>query len=990
MVPSHPSLLVPVVPSSASLPSAHALASLAPAGTVEAPAPTHFIAPTEASQALIHAPNVLSTSANIPLSAPASTVSVPLGLVALQSLPSASSLAAPSATSSNPVKSLALLCSAGSQAQAQAQACRDGGDRGQKHGDVPSSAPILSAPTGTPLNSALPSRSTSVQECISSSACAGGQSKSAGASSVAGAAAVSAAAPLALAPPPHPTAPTHTLAPASSSSASAACAHTHDASAPHVAGVDARAVSSAPLLPDTPLAALTSALAAAFAKGKHDSSRSAAHDAQHYTAPAVASDAMQVDADDAPEAAVASSIARWNLGQPACCLVLDASRLPAGEPAALAHLHALLAVPTTDVATSLAMVRAWLPQLTHTLRHVLAEPAHGRLHLEFHDHSDLAAALAATPALVRCGTLPTPVAWRQSAPLVCGPQRHEVPELLQLSCTPTEQRELQHLQPAIAELLRDMSLEHTSHWFPSSHDPRRVGTGRLVVNVLPRAADEASLAALISRVHEKYRLWGGLVAVHAPKMPSLSRCSECGTLGHGSRTCPAYRGLAIRLLFRHPVTAHRMHTLQAGLGARACFLGNGVSRVQPHRKVTMLFDVDCRSAKALAPLQTMLLQLSRDGASALELPPHPVDVNRRMQECRECGASDREHVCPFALTPALAKLRGGPEAQQPAARPPLLAAAGPAPNGAGSAARGSAPAARAPGDKMCGSWRNIKTCLRRNRGQRCSFEHPPDHSPAAQCCNQFLKSGQCQYGSTCKFAHVASVAEVAQAPSQAQAGAVAPVPAPAPAHAARAAAAVPAPAAAAPSSAPAPAPAPAPVPASAPMPAPASLAAAVQVQGSAAAPAASASEAADGFQLQKNKTRARGKRPATDLESAEPSGKIGQPSSFAALGALMEEDSDPAASAHSTRTGGSPPRRTISSLSTLASPTKDACTEGRKKQKSSDAPTRTAATRTAPQDPGRGRTAAASKRTNSPSDSSSSASHRATASPSRSGSSTHQ
>src|SRR5665648_1037800 len=62
-------------------------------------------------------------------------------------------------------------------------------------------------------------------------------------------------------------------------------------------------------------------------------------------------------------------------------------------------------------------------------------------------------------------------------------------------------------------------------------------------------------------------------------------------------------------------------------------LGNGVSRVQPHRKVTMLFDVECRSAKALGPLQTMLLQLSRDGASALELPPHPVDVNRRMQEC---------------------------------------------------------------------------------------------------------------------------------------------------------------------------------------------------------------------------------------------------------------------------------------------------------------------------------------------------------------------
>jgi hypothetical protein len=55
---------------------------------------------------------------------------------------------------------------------------------------------------------------------------------------------------------------------------------------------------------------------------------------------------------------------------------------------------------------------------------------------------------------------------------------------------------------------------------------------------------------------------------------------------------------------------------------------------------------------------------------------------------------------------------------------------------------------------MCRSWRANKTCSRKDSGRPCSFDHPADYAlPPDDCCRNFFRTGNCNYGSHCKFTH---------------------------------------------------------------------------------------------------------------------------------------------------------------------------------------------------------------------------------------------
>jgi hypothetical protein len=56
---------------------------------------------------------------------------------------------------------------------------------------------------------------------------------------------------------------------------------------------------------------------------------------------------------------------------------------------------------------------------------------------------------------------------------------------------------------------------------------------------------------------------------------------------------------------------------------------------------------------------------------------------------------------------------------------------------------------------MCRSWRANKTCSRKDSGRPCSFDHPADYAlPPDDCCRNFFRTGNCNYGSQCKFTHI--------------------------------------------------------------------------------------------------------------------------------------------------------------------------------------------------------------------------------------------
>ena len=350
------------------------------------------------------------------------------------------------------------------------------------------------------------------------------------------------------------------------------------------------------------------------------------------------SGASMVDAAAPAGAALpspSSALALWAASQEqAHCLVIDAARFPEGGD----DMQQLQAVLATDVSSEvLPLLLRWLPALDAcdvACAYVEVRGATRLLHINLRTRDGLAAALRAVPSLVRCGTLPVQSsshAWSGPRCKACGPARHQLPEMLQLTCTPASPKAHEHLQRDVTELLASVQLQDSTWWFPSSHEPRRTGVAHLTINVVPRAASEAEVGAAIARIHDKARLWGGLVRAHAPNSPSLSRCRDCDALGHATGACPRFQGIAVRLLFSSPLPYASMLELSTLLGARDGFLGQGGDKM-PHRKVTLLFP-----QQEEQQLAARLLDISLSLAHLLHVPPYVVDVAQRQRECRECG-----------------------------------------------------------------------------------------------------------------------------------------------------------------------------------------------------------------------------------------------------------------------------------------------------------------------------------------------------------------
>ena len=530
-----------------------------------------------------------------------------------------------------------------------------------------------------------------------------------------------------------------------------------------------------------PFAAAVASLQAAFSQA----SRPAASSAQSAAAPAAGVAACT-------GAAGGAGVAQWAAAAgPAHCLVLDADRLTAGSDEEV-QMKAILAASSEDV---LELVLRWMPSL-RGCGAVCAwvEAPLRRLHVNLPTHAALADALVAAPLLVRCGSLPA-AAWR-GAGRVCGLQRHALPEMLQLTCVPTRPPQgpaAEQLQPELTRLLAAMQLHETCSWHPSSHLPSRHGVQSITLNVLPRHASLAALAATIERVHGKHELWGGVVRVHAPNTPSLTRCRDCAQLGHAVNACPRYAGVAWRLLFKQPQSYASMQGLCALLQASDGYVGHAAGLYIPHRKVTLLFRID--------PTDDAAVQQMVNGCCSSLRSPAACSTSRRLP-CRRgtACASAASATASTTRTPAPSRRRsrlpcapGRSSSSSSAAastcgtarvecssgwrccRRPAVPSARLGFGGCSSAAARPPPPAK-PG--MCKSWHKTKSCPRMQSGQRCGHAHPADHQPPH--CFEFAKSGSCSRRDNCRFPHIAAAAlQLQQQPAPAPAPAAAP-PAPVP------------------------------------------------------------------------------------------------------------------------------------------------------------------------------------------------------------------
>ena len=182
-----------------------------------------------------------------------------------------------------------------------------------------------------------------------------------------------------------------------------------------------------------------------------------------------------------------------------------------------------------------------------------------------------------------------------------------------------------------------------------------------------------------------------------------------------------------------PATYAQVEQLRTLVQARAAFLGQDFSVRKPHRKVTLLFDLDESDAAQVTAVTKRIAELIQGISSKLHPSDNPriVDVAARFRECQECSflPADRNdsHICPW---PVRGMIRQEPLLQRPvqhpdagAAPPPrrqLLVvprarqvggsaapgAPAPAPAAASSVSAAGAPSA----DNMCTHWRRNKKC----------------------------------------------------------------------------------------------------------------------------------------------------------------------------------------------------------------------------------------------------------------------------------------
>ena len=230
----------------------------------------------------------------------------------------------------------------------------------------------------------------------------------------------------------------------------------------------------------------------------------------------------------------------------------------------------------------------WLPEIdAESIAVVLAigrDAAARRVHVQFHSRDGFAVALKACRALIQCSALhPGPKSSWDNRATYCGPARHELPEKLELLCQPTDGQahSASELDAALPHLLQTMQLDVTSRWLPSStygavQNAAGATLSRVVVHALPRLVGLADLAALVQRINEgKHLLWGGVIKISAPNIPSLARCKQCqavrpqrGNLPQVLRTCGALRLQGSCALLLPPEAAASHNSKLRRLGQR--------------------------------------------------------------------------------------------------------------------------------------------------------------------------------------------------------------------------------------------------------------------------------------------------------------------------------------------------------------------------------------------------------------------------------------
>ena len=559
-------------------------------------------------------------------------------------------------------------------------------------------------------------------------------------------------------------------------------------SAPGV-GAGAAPVPSASAAPSASVQARFAAAARAF--HQDDSSASSAA-AQH--------DAMEVDGSGGSASSfkdLASLVALVTSSAATHCLVVDHLRV---APPDLPKLGNCLNVALTQAERKEAVLE-WLPKIDEDgLGAVFVE--HQRLHLHFKEHRHLALALKEVPWLVRCGATGS-----SSWSLNCyGVARHQLPEALRFKCSnPADvPSSIAKQQSAMKELVAEMGIEERGIW-QSSSDVYDIKTNpRFAFWVLPRETNPVALVALIERVHRKHKLFGAFVDVQGMNLPPLMRCSECHTLGHSSSTCPLFGGVAVRLVFKMPMSP----VVFAGFvrlvpDVRSAMLGNiyinaTTSGVTSH-KATLFFNADESTPEKKQQFEELLLELGRQAGAMLHQAPHRITMREaeRRQECTTCGAREKEHGCPFRKSgPVRSRAPEQPAQQQQQQQQQQQRAtqaqgsAAPSKAGGASHAAGSPAVSKQKTAGMCGTWRTLKVCSRNG----CTQQHPKDWFPIPNrdqpVCRDFYSSGNCKF-QQCKYEHwslaqeqakqaaqLATVAPAAAAAAGKSAAAVQPAPAP--------------------------------------------------------------------------------------------------------------------------------------------------------------------------------------------------------------------
>lgn len=464
-------------------------------------------------------------------------------------------------------------------------------------------------------------------------------------------------------------------------------------------------------------------------------------------------------------AAPASAAHAVTLADTICqCLMIDASSFPADSERAASFAAALLLSNSALISHMLQL----LPTLERSsISVMIPEPAHRRIHIHFLSHSHLAAALLRAPQLMRCAAKDAEgeSRWKPAA-VQCGVKRHELPELLQLSCVLSSDVDVKAIVAAVTKLCSDNNIGATTIWVKrdthlSTQQPANKNM-RVRVGILPRNISDEAMLAIVILLHDKCNAEGQLLLgrkwlVHAPNTPALRRCSGCDTLGHSADRCTLYDHPAFRLLFSKPMPYQLLEKLIAASGAHSGYLGASLDQRFPSCKVTLLFhaasfdiqDAGRRALDSLVPVLGFVLACC------------PVDTKHRSSECAQCNHRNGAHECVNSKHAASAGQRSygaaarGTVQQRSntgAAAHPQPAHATAATAASKSASSSASSAAAAPGSGMCHQWRRTKTCVRLSEGRKCSFDHPSDYVlPDVQPCYDF-SIGQCRR-EHCKYTH---------------------------------------------------------------------------------------------------------------------------------------------------------------------------------------------------------------------------------------------